>query len=167
MKELFRNSKNLPLEGKVKLMEKVISQMSLKLRKTTTAIITPQIIMAHELSEEVKGDIFKCALFKGGLGKAIILFDKKPKSEVFVQFNVLSGGAGSAKNFYFTKIKNEVDLDILIEDGTFINVSVFSTDNEYKVTEVWVSMLWTPDISKAKVKQHLIEKLVENSDEGI
>ena len=152
---------NTPIDEKrISFIERVVSRLSRRTHKTTTAVIPPQVIMAYKSGEDIHGDIFKGILFKGRLGKTILLFNEKPKSEIRIDIKVLSGDKGETKTFYVSRIKSEVDLDIDTKDGTIISISIYSVDEKYKVTEVWISTLWHPSVSSSKTEQYLIDDLL-------
>ena len=113
------------------------------------------------------GNIFKGVLFKGRLSKAILLFNERPKSRICIELKLLSGEKGKSTSFYTNKIKSVIDLGLDTIDGTIVSVSIHSLDDKYKVTEVWLSVLWVPDISNAEIEQHLIKNLIGGLDEGI
>ena len=157
--------KNAPIDEKrIGFIETILSRLSRRVHKVTTAIIPPHIISKCAFGEDVRGDILKVMLFKGKLTKGIICFDKKPKKPIKIDVKILNGQVGYTDSFYIDKIRYASDLDILTIDGSMITISVYPVDEEEKVTEVWVSLLWEPDMSNAKIERRMIESLEKAAD---
>jgi hypothetical protein len=167
MKELMSKLKELPLEKRVEAISKILPRLAVRARKTTVGLVSPQTIMAYAEGEDVRGPIFKGLLFKGSLTKAIILFNERPKSPVGVEIKVLHSGVGKSKVFYADRAKSESVLNIDVEDGTAVSISIHPVKDDYKVTEVWLSMLWTPSVSNTEAKQYLIDELIGGIDNEI
>ena len=165
MKSMFDS--NLSNKKRLTRIEKAITRMTSRLHKTVVGIISPQPISTCVSGEDVRGDILKGLLFKGSLGKCIIVFNEKPRAMICVEIKTLSKLGGATKTIYTNVSMSTHDIDIELEDGSMVVVSVHSMDDKYKIKEIWISALWTPNISNTKVKQHLIDKLEEIQDEGV
>lgn len=163
MKELFRKTKDKGADVRLNLIERVIQRMSLRLHKTVTSIISPQPISICISGEDVKGDILKQLLFKGKINKCIVLFNGKPREPVCISIKCLNDSIGVSKDLFIDRAKTIHDLDIDTIDGSMLNMSIYPTGEKYKITEVWIGLLWTPHISNSKINQHLIDDIEKNS----
>jgi hypothetical protein len=167
MKELMSKLKELPLDKRVEAISKILPRLAIRAKKTTTGLVSPQTVMVHKEGEDIQGPIFKGMLFKGSLTKAIIIFSERPKSPINIEVKILNGDAGESKVFYASKAKSMIDLGIDTEDGSAISISIHPVKEDYKVTEVWLSMLWTPSVSNTEAKQYLIDELIGGIDNEI
>ena len=159
-------NKDDTVERKISILESIISRLAVRSHKTTTAIITPHLISSCVTGTDVRGDILKVMLFEGSITKGMIAFNKRPKNPIAIEVKVLNNDIGFTKTYYIDRVRLSVDLDVGTVDGSMVTVAVHPTvdDEKSKITEVWISMLWTPHVSKTKIKQHLIENL-ENASE--
>lgn len=144
---------------KINHIEKVINRLAIRSRKTITGVISPQNISTCIEGEDVRGDIIKCMIFGGKLSKLHILFGKKPKGNICIEVKTLGYETGQSKTLYTNKIKYSTDIDIKVTDGTCLVVSIYPTNEDEKIGEIWVAMLWTPDIPNSDVRQELIDSL--------
>ena len=167
MKDLMKKIKDLPLDKRVDVVSKIVARLSIRAHKTTAGIISPQTIMICKEGEDIRGDIFKGMIFKGEISKLIIAFNERPKSTICIEIKSLSMKGGTATTLYTDVRMSNHKLNIETKDGSMIIVTIYPMDDKYKITECWASMLWTPDISKSKVEQHLIDNLIGGIDEGI
>jgi hypothetical protein len=167
MKELMNKVKELPLEKRVEVIAKVISRLSVRLHKTTSAIISPIPIMVYSQGEDIRGDIFKGMLFRGKLSKLVIAFDKKPKSPVSIELKSMDMEGGESTTIFTDVRLSSHNIDLVTDDGSMLVVTVNPTGDEQIINEISLSLLWTPHTSNTKVKQHLIDDLVGGIDEGI
>lgn len=159
--------KNTPIDEKrISFIEKVVQRLSLRTHKTTLGIIPPQVISECVSGEDVRGNVIKQMLFKGSLSKLIVAFKEKPKSLICIEVNCLNEDNGRTRTFYTEKIKDILDINIDTIDGGMVTVSIHPTDDQYKITEVWLSMLWNAHVSNSIVKQHLIDNLEKEAEEN-
>lgn len=167
-KDIFKGERTL--EERVNFIEKVIGRMMLRLHKTTTGIISPQTIStcinSNIESGGIKGDIIKCMLFKGKITRFNIIFNKKPKGNICIEVRSLDYEVGESKALYTNKIKAGFDLDINTTDGCLVAVSIHPVNEEDILTEVWAAMLWTPDISRTKIEQQMIDNLEAKANDN-
>ena len=155
------------VEQRIILAETIINRLSRRSRKVIVGIVPPQPIFSCVAGEDVKGDILKAMLFRGKISKGIIVFNEKPKKTICIDISVLSNSIGETKTYYLDSMRNIVDLDIPTIDGSMITVSINSTSEEYKITEVWLSMLWISHVSNAEIERRLIEELEKASIENV
>lgn len=167
MRKLFDKTKSV--EDRVDMLELVMGRLLNRSQKTTTAIIPPHIISACKTGEDVRGDILKTMLFEGKITKGLICFARKPKNPICIEVSMLNNEVGFTKSFYLSRMREKVDLDIKTIDGSMITISAHPTveDEKDQITEVWLSLLWTPKISNTQVQQHLIENLEKAVDQNV
>lgn len=148
-------------EQKVSKIEAIVSRLAVRSRKTTTAIITPHLISSCVTGTDIRGDVLKVMLFKGSITKGMIAFNKRPKNPIAVEIKILNNDVGRTETYYISNIRKSVDLNVDTIDGSMLTVAVHPTINDEKdrITEVWISLLWNPHVSRARIEQHLIENL--------
>ena len=159
--------KGLGNDDRISFIEIVVSRLSRRVHKVTTAMISPIPISKCVTGEDVDGDILKVMLFRGKIGKGIVVFNEKPKATIRIDVKILNGGVGFSTSYYIDTIRHVIALDMPTIDGSMITVSIHSTSDEYKITEVWLSMLWTPHISNVKIENRLIEILEEKAIDNV
>ena len=166
MKIIFDKSK--PVEGRLNFVEEILGRLSRRVHKVSTAIITPHLISGC-VSGKVRGEIVKILLFEGVVTKGLICLNARPKNPICIEVKVLNGSVGYTKSYYIDNIRASVDLDVATIDGSMLTVSVYPTveDDKDPVNEVWLSMLWTPHVSKVKVESHLIDNLEKAADANL
>ena len=153
---------------RIEKLESIVKRMGRRVNQTTTTIVTPHLISKH-VAGEVYGDILSMVMFRGKVSKALICFDKRPKTPVHVEVNILSNKEGSSKSYYLESKVSNVGLDLETSDGTLVTVSinpVSAEDEKYKIEQIWLSILWTPHISRAIVDNYMIDSL-ENASEAL
>lgn len=162
-------NKSGTLEERVGFIEVVLSRLAKRVHKTTTAIVPPHIVSACKTGDDVRGDILKTMLFEGTITKGLICFGKKPKNPVCVEIKLLNNTVGFSKSYYVNRMRESVSFDVSTVDGSILTISVHPTveDEKDKITEVWISLLWNPKLSNAKIKQYLIENLERVSEENV
>ncbi len=146
---------------RISALERVVTQLMRRSRKTAKAIITPYPISSCVSGDDVKGDILKYMFPTDGIiTKCLIHLDKKVKGGAVIVIDKIRDGQRTRRDFLFDKAKLEVNPDIGMLAGDKLIVSIDKyTDEAEPIKEVWVSFLWVPHVSTTKVKQHLIEEL--------
>lgn len=160
--------KNVPIDEKrINFIETILSRLIRRSRKSTSTIITPHLISKF-VSEEIYGDILNIMMFKGKVNKALVCFDKRPKVSICIDVKILSGKEGFTKSYYVDTMRSVVDLDLETIDGSIVTVSIHPTieeEEKHKLSKIWLSILWTPHISRASVQSHLIDSLDKVAEE--
>lgn len=147
---------NAPIDEKrISFIEKIVSRLARRSRKVTRAMISPIPISVCALGEDISGNIMKALMFEGKITKGIIKLAVVPKKEVKVDIRI----DGIGTTCYLTKAKQALDLNLETIDGSILKVAVYPTDLEDKITEVLVSIFWTPSKSNIEVKSFLIDEL--------
>jgi len=159
--------KNIPIDEKrISWIETVVSRLARRSRKQTTVIVTPYPISNCVSGEDVKGDILKymfCA--KGTISKGLIVLDKRPATGVVIGITLANDMGGSSHSYVLTKKTSMIDPKVEVFSGDRLSVSVNPIDAEKdKVSEVWLSFMWTPDVKDTTMKQVLIDSLDEALD---
>jgi hypothetical protein len=161
MKQITFDS-SLSIEKRVNKIETVLSRILRKVHKTTSAIISPQLISAT-MKGDINGTILSAMLFRGRISKAAVFLNKKPKTPVAIEARMLSGEGGISKTFYADRMRKATVLNVDTYDGTILNVNVKCNDEE--INEIYIALLWTPTVSDSTVKKQMIDALEGSEDE--
>jgi len=152
------------LESRVKKLEMIIKRLARRSRKTTTAIITPYPISNAVFDDSINGSVlrylFPCT---GKISKALIIINNKLKEGAFVEITIKDDVHTESKSFIITKKINLKHLDLEVDSGDMLNVSVKSVNEQESITEVWMSFLWIPSIKDVHMKNFLIDNLENES----
>ena len=168
MKELFKGSENKTVEERLKVMEKVISRINLRIKSTSTAIVSPHIFSDWFYGSPVKGIILSKLLLKGNISKCFVIFRDKPKGLVKIEIKVLNNDKGETITFYTGVLRNEFDLSMDSVNGSMLTVSIDTMNEEYEINELWIALIWTPHVGNTTIKKFLVEDLIkEIEDEGV
>jgi hypothetical protein len=158
---------NLSTDDKVKKIEKLITHLARRSKKTKTAMVTPFPISSASFGDNITGPIirymFPC---EGRITKAMVEFGAKPKKPVTVEVDLRNNDDGESRIYFIDRRTTIVAPMIEVLGGDRLTVSVFPKDDseEAKVTECWIALLWTPDVSEVDIKNVLIEDLEESLD---
>jgi len=153
---MFR--KDIPDKDRLSKLEMVVTRLARRIHKTVVGIIPSLPLSACISGEEVKGEILRVLVFKGNISKGVIIFNNKPRN-VLLEVSILSDQGAETRTINLDRQKTLFDLDIDTSDGSMIKVSIWSTDEKYRITEVWLGVLWNPHMSNNKIEQRLIEEL--------
>ena len=161
--------KNTPIDEKrISFIEKVLSRLTRRQVKTSKAIITPYPISNAIFSDKVDGAIlrylFPC---KGKITKVVVDLGKKPKQEININIHLSNELDGKGNDFSILKRNFNTDLDINVDEFSKLSVNINYENNkdEDNITECWIALLWVPDIKDTKIKQFLLDELLENVSE--
>jgi hypothetical protein len=161
------------MEDRVKKLETIVTRLSRRQRKTSSAIITPFPISNAVFGEEVKGAVlrymFPC---EGKIVKGAIDLGKKPKQNVTVSISLIGELAGKSVAAIMSKRKVTVEPNIEVSafDRLTISISYDAEKPENNITEFWVSFLWVPSVKDTVAKSYLIEELendISKESEGL
>jgi len=155
-KPMFR--KDIPDKDRLSKLEMVVTRLARRIHKTVVGIIPSIPLSACISGEDVKGEILRVLVFKGNISKGVIIFNNKPRN-VLLEVSILSDQGAETRTINLDRQKTLFDLDIDTSDGSMIKVSIWSTDEKYRITEVWLGVLWNPHMSNNKIEQRLIEEL--------
>ena len=156
--------KNLPIDEKrIDFIERVLSRLMRRSKKTVEAMLTPYPISNCITGEDVQGTVLKYMFSaKGTIGKGLIRFDKKLKSGVMVTVTLENDLGSQAKTFIANRNQLLIEPNLEVYSGDRLTVVVEPGDlSEGKLNEVWIAFLWTPHVGEATVKSFLIDKLEE------
>ena len=147
------------MEQRIKKLETIVARLSRRQRKVASAIISPYPISNCLVGGEIKGEIlrymFAC---DGEISKGAVSLNVKPKSNAIVTFNLDTELGGSSRSFTVDRKNLVFEPSIKVSQFDKLTVS-FYPGPEDKVEEVWVSLLWTPTVKDAKIKNFLIDEL--------
>uniref|UniRef100_A0A6H1ZBQ4 Uncharacterized protein n=1 Tax=viral metagenome TaxID=1070528 RepID=A0A6H1ZBQ4_9ZZZZ len=153
-------------EEKIKKLSMIVDRLTRRVVKQTSAIITPYTISNCSFGEEVKGDILKYMFCcPGKLNKGGIFLNAKPKSGAAVVLNIENDLGEGSRSYNITRRNLIFEPNIEISTWDRLTVSFFTVNpEEDKMTEIWISLLWTPTIKDVQIKSYLIDQLEEQVD---
>lgn len=156
---------NTPIDEKrISFIEKVVSRLSRRSGKVAKAMISPIPISICVFGEEISGNIMKSLLFKGTVVRGIVQLGEKPKGVVRIEIKISDGAKMDTKAIYLDKQRGVIDLNLPVLDGSVLSISIYPENEADKITEIMMSVLWTPDKTEIDVKNFLIDELEEQSD---
>lgn len=162
--------KDLPVYERVSKLETVVQRLAVRSRKNTSAIITPYPISNAIIGDDVRGVIlrymFPC---EGAITRGSVRLGKKPKSGVAVNLKVFNNNKSDARGFtvYTKTMSMEPSPKFEVSTGDCLEVSLTPLTEEDKVSELWVSFLWTPKVADTEIRQILIEDLEKVADDFV
>jgi hypothetical protein len=162
--------KTSPINDRVSKLETVVSRLAIRSRKTASAMITPYPISNAVFGDDVRGVIlrymFPC---NGSITKGSIRLGKKPKNGITIDIKVFNDAKSDSRGFTVSTKRLSIEPSPKFETltGDCLEVSLTPVTEEDKVTEVWISFLWTPDVAQTDIRQILIEDLEKNIDDFI
>jgi len=150
-------------EKRISHIERILSRLIRRSKKTAEAMLTPYPISNCITGEDVHGTVLKYMFSaKGTIGKGLIRFDKKLKSGVIVTVTLENDLGGQAKTFIANRNQILIEPNLEVYSGDRLTVIVEPSDSsEGKLNEVWIAFLWAPHVGEATVKSFLIDKLDE------
>jgi len=164
MKELYKNAPEDPVKRQI-FMEKVVSRLARRAKRTATALITPFPISNTAFNVDVNGTIlrymFPC---KGLITKGFLRLVARPKKEVYLHVKVFNDTLAEEKTYTISKKLTDSDFNLNVIPGDCLEVSLINKDKENPINEVWISFLWEPTVSSAVTKQFLIDTLEDNTE---
>jgi len=154
----------------IKRLEMIARRLERRATKKKSAFITPIPISNGVAGECVEGVIlrymFPC---DGKITKAAILFDKKPKQSVVVEFDLMGLQSGVSSSVVVDKKKYSFEPDINVSAFDCLTVRLsYDVDEkvpENNVKEVWTAFLWTPSIADVEVKSFLIKEMEKDAED--
>ena len=153
---------SLPIEKKLSKLLKITERLGRRSVKHSVAIISP-IPISSCISGDVNGTalkyIFTC---KGMINKLGVFLNKNPDPDIAVSLVIENEEVGSSKSYTIDKKKFTVEPNIPVCSWDRLSVTIKSNDS--KIDEVWIGLLWTPEVKESTVQRHLIDKLDEVSD---
>ena len=153
--------KDTPInEKRIAFIERVIMRLSTRLRKHTIALITPYPISNAVFGEDVKGVVlrymFPC---DGILTKGMIDIGKKLTAGATVELDVFDEKSSELKSYTMSSKRFPLDINLEIKSGDCLEVFINPVDSREKITEAWVSLLWTPSMKDVEVKSFLLNEI--------
>jgi len=148
------------MEDRVKKLETIVARLSRRSRKTTSAIITPYPISNCVIGDDIKGDVLRymfCAV--GTIVKGLIVLGSRPKDGINVEVSIVNDIGGESKSYVMSRKSILVEPSIKVYSGDRLSVSVNPLSSEDKITEVWISFLWVPEVKDADIRNFLINEL--------
>ena len=147
-------------EERIKQLERITARLARRSRKTAKAIITPYPISSCVTGEDVRGPVlhymFSCT---GVIAKGLIDIGTKLSEGATVKFYVSNKVHSVTKEYVMSRRTFLIEPGIAVDSGDKLIMSISPNGEEDKIREVWVSLLWIPDIADADIKQFLIGEL--------
>lgn len=165
MKPLF--IQNIPIDEKrISFIEKVVTRLARKSIKKITGVITPYPISNCVIGEDIRGDVLKYMFpLRGKINKGLIVLGSKPKEGIVVGLTLTNDLGSNAKSYVITKKTMAVDPNVDVYSGDRLTISVHPTNEETKVSEIWIAFTWVPLVEDAQLKSCLIEELEKTIDQ--
>jgi hypothetical protein len=108
--------------------------------------------------DKVEGAIirymFPC---NGTITRAMIRLGNKPKNSIRLKIRLFNETNSISKGFVLEKKLYNIDPEIAVVAGDCLEVFLEAEDEI--VTEIWVSLLWTPLMKDTEIKTFLIEDI--------
>jgi hypothetical protein len=147
------------VDSKLKQLDLITKRLMRRTHKRVVGMITPYPISNATFGDKVEGVIlrymFPC---EGVLSKGMIKVDKKTKKSITIDLKIFGDSGSSSKGFFVDKKTFSFDLNISISSGDCLEI-LLTNDSEESLTEVWISLLWTPTTKSIESKSFLIEEL--------
>ena len=150
-------------EKRIAFIERVVARLARRTKNKSNIIMTPYPISNCVTGESVSGPILKymfCAI--GEIEKLMIHLEGNIKDGAQLNVSVMHESMGEEKSFHVSKGRSVFPVNLLIGAGDRLSVSIKPLGADQAITEAWVSFLWTPSIKEAKVKQFLIDELLDD-----
>ena len=153
--------KNVPIDEKrIAFIEKVVARLTRRSNKVAKAIITPCPISNCITGEDIKGDVLKYMFTSPGvIKKGGIFIHPKPKSGSAIVVTIENDLGGESRAYNVSRRNLLVEPNLKISAWDRLTISFHTVVPEEKVKEVWISLLWVPDVKDADVKNYLLEEL--------
>ena len=149
-------------EKRIAFIERVVTRLARRSKKTAEAIVTPYPISNCIAGEDVSGTILKYMFVsRGNIGKGLIRFNKKLNSGVRITVLIENDMDGQSKSYIANRNQMLVKPNLEVYSGDRLTISVSPVDPNEHLSEVWIAFLWTPHIGEATIKSFLLDKLDE------
>jgi hypothetical protein len=153
-------------EQDAKRLRKQVERLQRKQKSgKMTAIITPYPISNCVQGEDITGAILRymfCAT--GKIVKGLVRITNSIKGGAVVKVSIENDIGEESKTYIMSRQSILVEPDLDVYSGDRMTVCIFPDLPGEKITEVWLSFLWVPNIKEATLKHFLIEEL--EKDEG-
>lgn len=151
-------------EERIKKLEQIVKHLSRRSRKQTTAIITPFPISNAVFAESISGPVLRYVFPSDGtITKGVIDLGKKPREQVTVEVDLRNKNEGESRIYFLSMKTAIVNPMIEVLAGDKLTVSIFPNNEseDSVISEVWIGLLWVPDISETDIHKAMINDLLE------
>lgn len=163
MRDLFPKDSGIN-EKRIAFIERVVSRLARRSAKTAKAMITPYPISNSVIGEAVSGDILKYMFpCSGVIKKGAVVLGERPKEGAVVGITIANDMGENYKSYVINRKNILVEPSLNVSAWDRLTVSI-SAIGESVVNEIWVSLLWVPDVKEVDVKTCLIEELEAELD---
>lgn len=152
------------MEDRIKKLEKISERLIRRSQKVAKAIIMPSPISGG-VSNVVGGEIaFEfMSPCKGTISNAVVKICSKPEGNPFAEILIIKGINTQKQIISIDKELVIFPMSVDVDAGDLVSALIVASV-EHPINQAWVSMLWTPTVSDAKVKQFLIDELERNEE---
>ena len=156
--EIFK--KGSPIDQKrIEFIETVVTRLARRANTSKKFLITPYPISNAVFGEDVQGTILRYMFPCGGtITKGLIRLGKKPSSGIGVEVKISDDSHTELKGFVVTSKNLLVEPDMEVHSGDRLEVAIKPSGAE-KVTEVWISFLWVPNVKDVAAKSFLMDEI--------
>ena len=161
-------------QERIERIEKVITRLTYRTKKSDKAIITPYPISNAIVGENLVGGCLEGVILRylfpceGKITKGYIKLDKRPKDGVNIDVRIFNGAKSESKGFTVSTKTVAIDTALDVSPGDCLEVTLTPLSEKSDVKEIWISMLWVPttgDIQKFMVDN--LEKQLEDFIEEV
>lgn len=140
-------------------IDRVLGRFSRRLCRVVEVVVPPIPIGCYW---EVPPDVLLKYMFpaKGVICRAVIAIGSRTdRKKVVVIHSTMASALGSVgRKFEVKKSVAIIEMKVPTKAGDRLTITI---DDPIEVRDVWVALLWRPDISETETKQLLIDKLDE------
>ncbi len=148
------------MEQRIKDLERQVKRLQRKKSGKMIAVLTPYPISNCVKGEDVSGAVLKYMFpAVGKITKGMIRLATQLKSGANIHIYIANDIGSESKSYPMPRRNLLVELDFDVYSGDRLIVYIESENPEEKITEVWTSFLWTPNIKESTLKHFLISEL--------
>ena len=159
--------KGIPIDEKrISFLEKVVARLTRRAKTTRSTIITPYPISACIMRNDISGEVLRYMFSSPGkITTCSTYFNKKPKNGINLSIELVNEPGGKANSFLLSNKEHEFTVDLIATKNNRLTISLNPLSDEEGVDEVWISLLWVPDVKETVIKHQLIKDLENDISE--
>ena len=160
---------NTPIDQKrISRIESVVVRLIRKTLGRSSGLITPYPISNAMIGDNIRGSIlrymFPC---EGVINKGLIKLGKRSQNGIVSIVKISNDLSVGSKQFIINNKQLLIEPEIEVHTGDCLDISIKPLMEDEKVTEVWISFLWTPNVKDITVKSFLLSELEESMDKAV
>ena len=150
----------MEMEERIKSLEKQVARLQRKQPKKIMAALTPYPISNCVTGENVEGPILRYMFSATGrITKGLVRITNSMKSGAEVEVCISSDIGREHRVYNMSRQSILIEPDFEVYSGDRMTIFITPAEPEEKITEVWTSFLWIPNIKEVEVKKFLISEL--------